>query len=216
MPHQAIRETSDQRVDRFAALYPEQAGVFAHDLARHPLLALGALADAAEALDPAHVEVRHGDRGAGGDFAHVDAATPVSDIIRNIANQRCWVMLRGLEQLPAYAALLADTLGEYRAIAQAQTGAMHDPRAFIFISSMDMVTPFHCDPEYNILFQIAGDKCFRTYPAEPPFLTAYAHEALHAAGANLLCWEDGFADAGTPHLLSPGDALFVPYKRRTM
>jgi hypothetical protein len=198
--------------DGFASLYPAQAGVFSHDLAAHPLLTLEALAKAAEAMNADHVEVRRGNNGAGDDFAHAAPTAGVGDIIRTIAGRRCWVMLRFAEQLPAYRALLTTALAPLAAAVERRTGPMHDQRAFIFISSGAAVTPFHCDPEYNILFQIAGQKSFATWPPAPPFLNAAAEERLHAEGANMLAWDDGFTESGTEHRLDPGQALFVPYK----
>lgn len=196
-----------------AALYPLRAGAFNHDLTNHPLLTLDALAVSAAAMNPAHVEVRRGDGGAGGEFAHLaDADNTAPAIIRNIAASGCWVMLRFAEQLPEYRALLAVTLAAVDDVVGGHTGPMRDLRAFIFVSSGTMVTPFHCDPEYNILFQIAGQKSFRTFPPAPPFLVPAAEERIHLRGENLLDWDDDYAAAGTDHRLGPGDALFVPYK----
>lgn len=164
-------------------------------------------------MNPAHVEVRRGDGGAGGDFAHLTTAQrSAPHVIRTIAGSGCWLMLRFAEQLPAYRALLADILAPFAASVGARTGAMRDPHAFIFISSDAMVTPFHCDAEYNILFQIAGDKSFSTFPTGAPFMTAEAEERMHLTGENLLGWDDGYRAAATEHRLAPGDALYVPYK----
>lgn len=196
----------------FASLYPAVAGMLPHNLAAHPMLTPDALADAAEAMNPDHVEVRRGDSDAGDEFAHLAAAAPVGDIIRTIEARGCWVMLRYAEQLPAYRALLEATLAPLASVVAQQTGPMRDLRAFVFISSSAAVTPFHCDPEYNILFQIAGEKSFATWPAVPPYLTSAAEERLHTDGANMLAWADEFAGAGTVHSLVPGQALFVPYK----
>jgi hypothetical protein len=198
--------------DALAALYPQVAGVFRHALSAHPLLTLDALAEAAGRMNPAHVEVRHANRGAGGDFALQDGSVDAADTIRHIGARGAWAMLRFAEQLPDYAALMHDMLAPFAGVVAAQTGPMRDCRAFIFVSSNAMVTPFHCDAEYNILFQIAGDKSFRTFPAAPPFLTDEAQEHMHATGDNLLAWDDAFLGAGTDHRLAPGDALFVPYK----
>jgi hypothetical protein len=199
-------------VSAFAGLYPQQAGLFAHDLSGHPLLTLAALAAAAARMDPKHVELRHADRGADGDFAHLAAADRAPCAIAAIADSGCWAMLRFAEQLPEYRSLMEAALAPFSARIAAVTGPLRDCHAFIFVSSDAMVTPFHCDAEYNILFQIAGDKSFRTFPAAPPFLAPIAEERMHASGNNLLDWHPDFADQGVDHRLSAGDALFVPYK----
>lgn len=196
-----------------APLYPLDAGVFGHDLVGHPLLSLAALADAAARMNPAHVELRAANRGAGGDFAMAaDAAARAPGTICAIADSGCWAMLRFAEQLPDYRALMEQALAPFAALVAARTGPMRDCHAFIFISSDAMVTPFHCDPEYNILFQIMGDKDFRTFAPAEPWLTAADEERLHATGDNLLPWDDAYVQQGCNHRLAPGDALFVPFK----
>lgn len=208
--HSKVRIAEGREGGGFAACYPLRAGMLSHGLADHPLLGLDALADAAARMNPAHVEVRRGDAGPGAEFAHVDVDT--ASVIRAIATSGCWAMLRFAEQLPEYRALMEQSLAPFAEAIAAQTGPMRDCRAFIFISSHAMVTPFHCDAEYNILFQIAGQKSFRTFPAAPPFLVAEEEERMHRTGDNLLPWDDGFLAAATDHQLGPGDALFVPYK----
>lgn len=206
-------QRGEEAVAALAAAYPQRAVRFAHDLVTHPLLSLDALAAAAARMNPAHVEVRRGDEGAGGEFSHLTDLQPAApQIIRGIAQSGCWVMLRFAEQLPPYRALLEKTLKPFASVVAAQTGPMRDLRAFIFISSHAMVTPFHCDPEYNILFQIAGDKSFRTFPSTIPFIDPEAEERLHRTGDNLLAWDEGFLAEATDHQLAPGTALYVPYK----
>lgn len=211
--YSTVRIGETAAADALAALYPTQSGRFGHELAGHPLLTLDALADAAARMNPAHVELRHANRGANGDFAHqADEAARAPETIRAIADSGCWAMLRFAEQLPDYRALMDEVLAPFADSVAAQTGPMRDCRAFIFISSHAMVTPFHCDAEYNILFQIAGEKRFHVFPPAPPFLRPEAEEAMHASGNNLLPWQNDFAAAGTDNHLGPGDALYVPYK----
>jgi hypothetical protein len=206
-----VRVDVERVRDPLAALYPTSAGMLTHDLIDHPLLSLDALADAATRMNPVHVEVRRGDAGPGGHFEHIEDASPAS-MIRNIADSGAWAMLRFAEQLPEYRALYDSALARFADTIAVQTGVMRDPRVFIFISSGDTVTPFHCDAEYNILFQIAGDKSFRTFPPRAPFLTAEDEERLHVTGDNMLPWNDRYGVHGVDHRLSPGDAVFVPYK----
>jgi hypothetical protein len=193
-----------------AALYPLKSGLFRHDLADHPLLTLAALADAASAMRPDHVEHRSS---AAQGFTHFDTADcGTSDVIRNISDYNCWVMLRFIEQLPEYRDLLQSTLEQFAEYVEPQTGPMRDMRAFVFISTQSVVTPFHFDPEYNILFHIAGQKSFATFPAEPPYVDMKAHERLHVDGDNLLYWHDEYRSHAVVNHLGPGDALYVPYK----
>jgi hypothetical protein len=208
--HNSSSHIAHNDVENFGALYPMRSGMFRHDLCNHPLLTINALADAAMAMRPEHVEYRNS---AGNGFQHINRQSINPDIIiRNIARHDCWMMLRFLEQLPEYRRLLEETLHTYAHIIEPQTGPMRDIKAFVFISATDVVTPFHFDPEYNILFHIAGNKSFATFPAAPPFLDEMAHERMHLNGDNLLQWDESYRASATDNLMGPGDALYIPYK----
>lgn len=202
---------ADQR-ERLAAAFPLAPVRLRHGLAGHPLLSLDMLALAAERMEPAHVECRQSRNANGAPFAFADQPGPgLAEAIRTIARADRWVMLRFAEQLPEYADLLDRLLAEIAPVT-ARFGPALRPRAFIFISSPGTLTPFHFDPEFNILFQIAGEKRFATYPPKAPWLTAEQQAAFHRSGDNLLDWQPAFAAEGTVHRLEPGDALYVPYK----
>ena len=196
----------------FASAYPLAPATLHHQLVGHPLLTLDALADAAGQMHPDHVERRIADAANGGDFA-MDDGGPVdtAQVIRSIASMGNWVMLRHVEQLPAYRALLHDLMTEIAPAIAPHTGAARAIKGFIFVSAPGTLTPFHFDCEYNILFQIAGDKQFATYPPSAPWLTLDRREAYHSDGANMLPWQDGYEDQAMVHALTPGDGLFVPY-----
>ncbi len=192
-----------------AAAYPLRVARLAHGLAHHPLLQPDALADAARAMDDAHVECR-----TSATAGFTDSGATKAQLMRQILDGDVdgWLMLRFADQVSAYRDLLADTLASYAPIIEPVTGPMRDPKAFIFLSSDRTVTPLHIDPTYNILFQIAGSKLFSTYPLAPPVVTAQDEEGFHARGDNLLPWNDAVAALGQDERLEPGDALYVPHK----
>ncbi|WDA42714.1 JmjC domain-containing protein [Erythrobacter sp. BLCC-B19] len=198
-------------VPQLAARYPRAPGRVRHTLTGHRLLGYDALAEAARAMPPAHVETRVGNAVDGEGFRKVEGAAPPDETIAAGGTLPQWTMLRYIEQLPAYRALLMELLGELAPVIGPATGAPRDVKGFIFISGPGTHTPFHFDAEYNILFQIAGDKIFAAYPPAPPFLDLAQREAYHRAGENMLDWTPDFAAAGEQHLLGPGDALFVPH-----
>jgi hypothetical protein len=77
--------------------------VVGHELVDEPLVTLEALADAADRLPPQQVEHHIGDLPLvlpGGESVVVEQ-TP-GDAVRNVATNRCWVMLRSLAALPEY------------------------------------------------------------------------------------------------------------------
>lgn len=202
-----------ESVARFAALYPGDSGKLHHDLADHPLLGLQALAEAATRMDPATVECRMAKNHNGAGFAFADEDQPAAaDVIAAIARAGRWVMLAKAEQLPEYDELMHDVMGD---LAQSIRRASGEPlrlQSYIFVSSPGTLTPFHMDPEYNVLFQISGNKTFSVYSPTGPWLSDEINERYHVDGQNLLAWEDRFANAGTANSLAPGEALYVPYK----
>src|SRR5690606_33051449 len=93
------------------------------------------------------------------------------------------------------------------------TGEMLKQEAFVFISSPGAVTPFHFDPEHNILLQIRGSKTMTIFPAADEDVVGGAqHEAFHAGGHRNLVWCDEFAAKGEAFHLAPGEAVYVPVK----
>jgi hypothetical protein len=88
---------------------------------------------------------------------------------------------------------------------------MLTPQGYIFISSPDAVTPYHFDPEHNILLQLVGSKTMTQFPAgDPTFAPDEVHENYHLGGPRELPWNECLLDGGTPFPLTPGEALFVP------
>jgi ribosomal protein L16 Arg81 hydroxylase len=204
---------SDACKARFEDAYPLEPANMIHTLANHPLLSFDALAEAAKRMDPAHVECRVASRNEEGTFDHLPTTSiNKSELIRSIETSACWIMLRFVNQLPEYRALVCEIMSDLRPQIEATTGPVRDPLAFVFVSSAQSITPFHFDPEYNILFQIRGKKSFSLSRPVAPFVTEAAHDRLHRNGDNLLESNEDFEKAASTYLLMPGDALFVPYK----
>ena len=203
---------SPSSLGSFASAYPLSPTMLRHSLMDQPLLSFEALAKAALELPPEYVERRISNAVNGGDFAmdRSDDADPAS-VIRAINNSGNWVMLRFVEQLPAYRDLLDRVMDEIGPAITPSTGPGLTVRGFIFISSPGTLTPFHFDCEYNILFQIAGDKHFATYQPTAPWLPLDRHEAYYGAGDNMLPWNDSYEAEANVHQMRPGDALFIPY-----
>lgn len=196
---------------RFAAHYPEQPHILGHALTGHPLLEIEALAQLAEQLPIRSVEYNRGDLPIGVDGKPDSNGLTIAETIRKVAEAESWAVLKNIEQVPAYNDLLLGLLEEIRPEIEAATGAMLTPQGFIFVSSPRSVTPYHFDPEHNILLQIRGTKVMTQFPAgHTRFVPDTAHETYHSGGPRELKWDDRFLDHGTEFPLSPGEALFVP------
>ncbi len=198
----------------FSGLYPERSGTLTHRMAGHPLLAIASLAELAVRLDPAHVEYNRADLPVGiAPDAIPGNGLSIAETIRSIEENGSWMVLKWVENDPVYKALLEKALAPIRAIVEPLTGPMLTLQGFIFISSPGAVTPYHMDPEHNILLQIRGSKDFTVFPSvDDDLLNDVGHERYHQGGHRNLPWRDDFAAKGTTHRLYPGDAIHVPVK----
>jgi hypothetical protein len=196
---------------RFAAHYPEAPHILPHDLASHPLLEIEALAQLAEKLPITSVEYNRGDLPIGVDGKPGSNGMTIAETIRKVAEAESWAVLKNIEQVPAYRDLLLGLLEEIRPEIEAATGAMLTPQGFIFVSSPNSVTPYHFDPEHNILIQIRGTKVMTQFPAgDTRFVPDESHETYHSGGPRELKWDDAMLPHGIEFPLGPGEALFVP------
>lgn len=196
----------------FAASYPEMPHKLAHHLGDHPLMQLDALARMAEGLPHHSVEYNRADLplGLNGEKAPANGIS-VAETIRNIATTGSWAALKNIEQIPAYHDLLNTLLKELRPTIEARTGAMLKPQGFVFITSPGGVTPYHFDPEHNILLQLAGRKVMTMFPAgDARYAPDETHESYHSGGPRDVLWSDDFLSGGREWALVPGEALYVP------
>ncbi len=200
---------------QFAACYPHSPAKLTHALLDHPLLTLDALADLAAALPINSIEYNLGALPIGID----PDAIPKTDLgvveaIRSIDTSACWVVLKRIEQVPAYAALLQGLLGELADVVTPRTGAMLQLEGFVFVSSPDAVTPFHFDPEHNILLQLRGSKTMALFPGvDEAVFPDEVQEQFHLGQHHRnLPWREEFAALGQPIAIGPGEAIHVPVK----
>lgn len=195
-----------------AALYPLQAGLLRHRLPDHPLLSLEALALLGEGLPASQVEYNPGDVPIG--IAPEDVPSnglSIGETIRTIDTNRSWAVLKNIESVPDYRDLLMRLLGELEPVVHPRTGAMLTPQGFIFISSPGSITPFHFDPEHNILLQLRGTKVMNVWPAgDERFAHRREHERYHTGGHRNLPWDAGYEGGQQAVPLVPGDAVLMP------
>ncbi len=198
----------------FEACYPAEPAQIAHGLAGHPLFTLEALATLAARLDPAQVEYNAGDLPVGVDPASVPGnGLSIVETIRRIEECGSWMVLKFVEADPAFRAVMDEALDELLPAIAPKTGAMLKREAFIFVSSPGAVTPFHFDPEHNVLLQLRGTKTMNVFPAgDEAIVAGTAHETFHLGGHRNLAWRDDFAARGRPVELAPGEAVYVPVK----
>lgn len=201
-----------ETLDRMAQLYPLQAGLLHHRLPDHPLLSIEALARLGESLPASEVEYNPGDVPIGIRPEDVPSnGLSIGETIRTIDTNGSWAVLKNIENVPAYRTLLMDLLGELESVVVPRTGAMLTPQGFIFISSPGSITPFHFDPEHNILLQLRGRKVMNVWPAgDERFAHRREHERYHTGGHRNLPWDEVYKEDAQQVPLGPGDAVLMP------
>ena len=208
------RVFSDEARGVFAAAYPDAAVKLTHELAGHPLLTIEALAGLAERMPAASVEYNLGKLPLGVRPEDTPSnGLSLGETIRTIETNGSWAVLKNVERDAAYCALLDAALRELAPLVELWTGPMLNREAFIFLSSPGSITPFHMDPEHNILLQIKGEKVMTVFPAgNDELVPAEQSEAFHAGGHRNLVWREDFRGRGTAVTLRQGDAIHVPVK----
>ena len=201
-----------EMLERMASLYPQQAGLLHHRLPDHPLLSIEALAQLGESLPASEVEYNPGNVPIGIRPEDVPSnGLSIGETIRRIDSNGSWAVLKNIENVAAYRTLLMDLLGELEPVVTPRTGAMLTPQGFIFISSPGSITPFHFDPEHNILLQLKGQKVMNVWPAgDERFAHRREHERYHTGGHRNLPWEEAYKGDAQQVPLGPGDAVLMP------
>jgi len=134
------------------------------------------------------------------------------ETIRRIEECRSWLVLKNVQDDPAYRLLLEDCLAEVRAAAPPLTRGMCEPRAFIFVSSPDAVTPYHMDPEENFLLQIRGSKTISVFdPADRSIVSEPEIERFFSGAHRNLAYRDDYQRKAQLFHLRPGLAVHVPF-----
>jgi len=162
----------------FAAYFDRKPFYVDHALAAHPAFSLERLVELARALPEPFVEWNAGEVAVGRAEASPRNGLSAEETVRRISECKSWLVLKRVEQSPAYRALLHACLDSLGPLAP----AMHDQQGFIFVSSPGAVTPFHMDPEHNFLLQIRGTKTVHMWAPDDRYVVGEeAVEELFAA-----------------------------------
>ncbi len=207
-----MQHFSPDSLSLLAASYPNHPVTLDHGFANHPLMEINALAELAERLPASAIEYCRSDLPIGVDpDGVVTNGLSASETIRTIAANQSWAVLKNIEQDEEYRAMLHRLLADIKLAVESKTGPMLTLQGYIFISSPGSVTPYHFDPEHNILLHLAGKKQMRVFPAgDRRFAAQTEHERYHTGGHRNLPWQDDWAAEGFTADLTPGRAVYVP------
>lgn len=199
-----------------SANYPLRHFKIEHTLVSHPLLQLPRLIELTKELDKDRIEYNSGKVAVNQkaeDTPLVDM--PPEDVVRQIETAGAWMVLKRVETVPAYRAMIEEALLSIakRLGHESLDGAsFRDIEGYIFVSSANSVTPFHCDHEDNFFVQIHGPKFFHLFDNEDRSLVP---EALLESAPNKhrnLPYEQHFEERAKVYDLKPGEGVFVPYQ----
>ena len=183
-----------------------------HGLADNPLFSLQRLITLAKSLPRDLIEYNSGKVAIGvkpEDIPKIDM--PAEAVIKSIETANAWMVIKRVEQDPAYKAVLEQFVIEANALAGRKPSDYSDLEGFIFVSSARATTPFHIDMEENILIQIKGNKFVRTFDNGDRSLVSEELMEYSPAGHRNRAYEERFERRATVHALKPGDAVHMPY-----
>jgi hypothetical protein len=195
----------------FAAYFNRKPFRIAHSLCGHPLFEVDRLLQLARSLPERFVEYNAGALPVGVRPEETPrTGLSAEETIRRIQECGSWMVLKRVEQDPAYGALLDRCLDEIAA--RGMVPPMQRREGFIFLSSPNAVTPFHIDPEHNFLLQIRGTKTVSMWdPADRFVLPEEELERFYASFVHRnLPWRDVFQTTAFVLPLAPGEGLHFP------
>lgn len=213
MTSAALVEPADPAA--FASAFPLQPFKITHRLADNPLFSLPRIVDLVRELPVDSIEYSSGKASIGQDpkdvqFIDLDPA----DVIRRIETCGAWMVLKRVEQHPAYRAVIEQALlsvARANGHASLQDAGFEDIRGFMFVSSPESTTPFHVDAEDNIFIHIHGDKFFTICDnRDGSVVSDDAIEHSLTKHRNVR-YSEGYEAKSTCYALKAGDGVFVPY-----
>ena len=186
-----------------------------HSLAAHPLFALPSLIELAQALPRDRVEYNAGDLDPGVRPQDIPALDMSADeVLRRLETCNAWMVLKRVETVPGYRALLEEALtGVARRLGHTDAAAagFHDIQGFVFVSSANATTPFHFDPEENFFVQIRGPKFFHIFDNADRLLVPEEELEMSPSKHRNTPYRPQFEARGQVFALKPGDGVFVPH-----
>ncbi|MCA9054675.1 MAG: transcription factor, partial [Planctomycetaceae bacterium] len=166
----------DINATQFAMHFGREPFVIGHRLSSHPLFEVERLLELAQRLPARCIEYNAGEL----PVSIEHEQTPMNGLsaeetIRRIEECKSWIVLKYVEQDPAYGELLQQCLDEVRPHSEPIAPGMCGAQAFVFLTSPGSVTPYHIDPEHNFLLQVRGAKTVHMYDGRDRRLLTEQH-----------------------------------------
>jgi Cupin superfamily protein len=145
--------------EAFADAFARRSILVQHSLVDHPLFTMEAIAELADRLPPYSVRREHGHLPIAESRGYVDVGGgPPSASIMDVERNGFRISLRDIQQVPEYAEVVNECLGEAEPLVAAREGGMRVRTGYLFISCPAATTPMHFDVEHSFLLQLRGTK----------------------------------------------------------
>jgi hypothetical protein len=196
--------------------FPLKPFAIRHKLAGHPLLTLPRIAQLASELPRDLIEYNFGKVAISQDPDTIPTVDldPV-EVVNRIETSGAWMVLKRVENSPAYHSLLEDTLlsvARTRGFNSLADAGFEQVEGFLFVSSPNSTTPFHLDSEDNFFVHIHGEKFFTIFDNHDRALVSDDEIERSMTKHRNLKYNDSFAPRGNEFHLYAGDGCYVPYQ----
>ena len=183
-----------------------------HGLVDHPLFTLPKLVELAGKMPRDKIEFSGGDV----EIGQSAETTPKLDmapqeVIKQIEEQNAWMVLKRVEQVPEYHAILKEFVDGLFTAAGKQGQKYSHLEGYVFVSSANATTPFHVDAEENILIQIRGDKTVHIFENDDRALVSEESMEISPSKYRNQTYDPTFEDRADVYKLHPGDGVHIPY-----
>ncbi len=183
-----------------------------HGLADHPLFTLERLIKLAQSMPRDRIEYNSGKVLPGQkpeDIPSIDM--PPAEVIKRIEEANAWMVIKGVEHDPDYAAILKNFVDAAQAAAGKKADDYNDLQGYIFVSSANSTTPFHVDAEENILIQIRGDKFVHIFENGDRSLVSEEAMEISPSKHRNQHYEPSYETRAEVFAMKEGDAVHLPY-----
>jgi hypothetical protein len=137
---------------------------------------------------------------------------PVTEAVEHIQQAGAWILLRRLERLPEYRALLDGFITEIsERVGCDFRKEMQSDEIICFITSPNRTTPYHIDRECSFIFQIQGEKTIHVFDRDDRDIVPDKElEDYWTLGNNSAVYKPEFQGRSLEVRLRPGVAVHVP------
>ena len=187
---------------------------FTHNLCDHPLLSYVQL----KKLALRHPSIRFNQsnisRAQNMDTIIHDcpATTSLKEALDNICKANACIVIRQIQKDKEYAPLFEQILKDVQAKTKLKKSQMKHINAWIFITSLGGITPYHRDHESTHLFHMAGEKKFYLWDHhDKEVVSQKENEYFHGVGKlKETKYRDQLMERSQLYNLTPNQGVYIP------